>query len=72
MDYGPIVFKVLKDLGIKENQIIEVIRDVQVEPVLTAHPTEAKRPVVLEQYRQLYVLFLKLENSMYAEARRKN
>ena len=61
-------FKVLKDNGAGENQIIEVIRDVHVEPVLTAHPTEAKRPVVLEQYRALYVLFLKLENSMYTDA----
>jgi phosphoenolpyruvate carboxylase len=61
-------FQTLRDLGIEENQIIEVIRDVHVEPVLTAHPTEAKRPVVLEQYRQLYVLFLKLENSMYADS----
>ena len=37
----------------------------EVEPVLTAHPTEAKRPVVLELYRQLYLLMVKLENSMY-------
>jgi phosphoenolpyruvate carboxylase len=58
-------FKALKANGIGEDQIIERIRDIRVEPVLTAHPTEAKRPVVLEQYRELYVLFLKLENSMY-------
>jgi phosphoenolpyruvate carboxylase len=58
-------FKVLKEHGVAEEQIIEVIREVRAEPVLTAHPTEAKRPVVLEQYRQLYVLFVKLENSMY-------
>ncbi len=61
-------FKVLKDHGVTENQIIEVIGEIHVEPVLTAHPTEAKRPVVLEQYRELYVLFLKLENSMYTDA----
>ena len=57
----------LKANGVEENQIMEIIRDIRVEPVLTAHPTEAKRPVVLEQYRELYVLFLKLENSMYTE-----
>jgi phosphoenolpyruvate carboxylase len=34
-------------------------------PVLTAHPTEAKRPVVLALYRQLYLLLVKRENSMY-------
>ena len=60
-------FKVLKENGVGEDQIIEQIGDVQVEPVLTAHPTEAKRPVVLEQYRDLYVLFVKLENSMYTD-----
>ncbi len=58
-------FKDLRDQGDGVGQIIEKIRDVHVEPVLTAHPTEAKRPVVLDHYRELYVLFVKLENSMY-------
>jgi phosphoenolpyruvate carboxylase len=58
-------FKILREDGASEDQIINRIRDVHVEPVLTAHPTEAKRPVVLEQYRELYVLLVKLENSMY-------
>ncbi|MCK5464277.1 MAG: phosphoenolpyruvate carboxylase, partial [Bacteroidales bacterium] len=61
-------FKVLREQGAGEEKIMERIRDVHVEPVLTAHPTEAKRPVVLDQYRELYVLFVKLENSMYTEA----
>jgi phosphoenolpyruvate carboxylase len=57
-------FKVLKDQGAGEDQIIDRIRDVHVEPVLTAHPTEAKRPVVLDQYRELYVLFGSTEQVM--------
>ncbi len=61
-------FKVLREQGAGEDQIIDRIRDVHVEPVLTAHPTEAKRPVVLDQYRELYVLFVKTENSMYTDA----
>jgi len=61
-------FKVLREQGAGEDQIINRIRDVHVEPVLTAHPTEAKRPVVLDQYRELYVLFVKTENSMYTNA----
>jgi phosphoenolpyruvate carboxylase len=61
-------FKILREEGASEDQIIEGIRDVHIEPVLTAHPTEAKRPVVLDQYRELYVLFVKLENSMYTRA----
>jgi len=59
---------VLSDLklkGVTGKQILEQFRHIEVEPVLTAHPTEAKRPVVLSLYRQLYLLLVKLENSMY-------
>ncbi len=55
----------LKKRGVSEQEILEQFRKVEVEPVLTAHPTEAKRPVVLSLYRELYLLLLKLENSMY-------
>ena len=37
-----------------EEQILQKLRDVTVEPVLTAHPTEAKRPTVRERHRELY------------------
>lgn len=36
-----------------------------IEPVLTAHPTEAKRYMVLEQHRSLYLLLVQLENQMW-------
>lgn len=38
---------------------------ITVEPVLTAHPTEAKRATVLEQHRELYLLRVKRENQMF-------
>jgi phosphoenolpyruvate carboxylase len=60
--------KVLSDFKKREvsgEEIMEQFRHIEAEPVLTAHPTEAKRPVVLSLYRQLYLLMVKRENSMY-------
>ncbi|MEO6848178.1 MAG: phosphoenolpyruvate carboxylase [Chthoniobacterales bacterium] len=54
--------KELQTNGVKEAKIAEVIRSSIVEPVLTAHPTEAKRLSVLEQHRALFALIEKLNN----------
>ncbi len=59
------VFNELKEKGIEEKTIARWLPEIHAEPVLTAHPTEAKRPVVLALYRQLYLLLVKRENSMY-------
>ncbi len=37
--------------------------DTHVIPVLTAHPTEAKRVTVIELHRELYLLLVKKENT---------
>ena len=55
----------LKNHGISETEILDKLNEIQIQPVLTAHPTEAKRPVVLKLYRELYLLMVKRENSMY-------
>ena len=55
----------LKKKGVSGEEIMEQFQHIEAEPVLTAHPTEAKRPVVLSLYRQLYLLMVKRENSMY-------
>ncbi len=55
----------LKDAGIRDKDISEHFPEIKVEPVLTAHPTEAKRSTVLEHHRTLYLLVVKRENQMY-------
>ena len=56
----------LKELGLDARSIAQTMHTVAVEPVLTAHPTEAKRQTVLEQHRALYLLLLKRENTMFS------
>ncbi|UZR94621.1 phosphoenolpyruvate carboxylase [Chondrinema litorale] len=59
--------KMLKELKIPEKDVANLLSQVVVEPVLTAHPTEAKRATVLEHHRMLYLLLVKRENKMYTE-----
>ncbi len=58
-------FDILKKNGFSEKEIAAVFSEIEVQPVLTAHPTEAKRPVILRKYRELYLLLVQRENSMY-------
>lgn len=58
-------FEILRNNRVEEDQILDILPEIEVQPVLTAHPTEAKRPVVLKKYRELYLLLVKRENSMY-------
>ena len=46
----------LKAAGTSEDDIVAQMRQVRVEPVLTAHPTEAKRLTVLDHHRMLFAL----------------
>jgi len=55
----------LVDAGLSDREIAELLPDIKVEPVLTAHPTEAKRSTVLEHHRSLYLMIVKRENQMY-------
>lgn len=57
----------LKQEGLSNEEIVTALSEVMIEPVLTAHPTEAKRATVLEHYRELYLLVVQRENSMYSE-----
>ena len=55
-------FKIWKDQGIGEDEMLSAISQTNVIPVLTAHPTEAKRVTVIEIHRELYLLLVKKEN----------
>ena len=48
-----------RERNIPEERICEILPEVTIKAVLTAHPTEAKRKSVLEQHRQLYLLLVK-------------
>jgi len=57
----------LKEKGYKPEEIVFCLSEIRVEPVLTAHPTEAKRTIMLEHLRNLYLLVVKRENKMYSK-----
>ncbi|HSZ72745.1 MAG TPA: phosphoenolpyruvate carboxylase [Cytophagaceae bacterium] len=64
-------FQKLKQKKITPQQIADELSSTRIEPVLTAHPTEAKRTIVLEHHRMLYLSFMKWENGNY-NSREKN
>lgn len=49
--------------GLSEAQLLEVLSSVCVEPVLTAHPTEAKRETSRERHLEIYSLMNRHENA---------
>ncbi len=50
----PQALRDMQNIGLSPEQILSVLADVDVQPVLTAHPTEAKRASVRERHRALY------------------
>lgn len=54
-----------KERGLNAGQVVALLKRLRVEPVLTAHPTEAKRYTVLEQHRHLYLQMVQRENQMW-------
>lgn len=61
----------LIDKGLSAADVAGFLASVQVEPVLTAHPTEAKRPTVLELHREIYLNLVRLENPIWSPSERK-
>ena len=61
----------LKNGGFTGEQVAEALPGVRVEPVLTAHPTESKRPAVLAQHRALHGLLESIDSSGLSPSERK-
>jgi phosphoenolpyruvate carboxylase len=59
-------FQLGKELGWSAEKIAAHLAGVEVQPVLTAHPTESKRVTILELHRQLYLLLVKRENKVWS------
>ncbi len=57
----------LRQRGFSEDEVRRAIERVSAEPVLTAHPTEAKRATVLEHHRTIYLLLVERENRHFTE-----
>ncbi len=55
----------LQAAGHDAASIADALAGIAVEPVLTAHPTEAKRATVLEHHRALYLRLVARENQMW-------
>ena len=57
----------LRQRGFSEAALRSAMDQTSVEPVLTAHPTEAKRATVLEHHRAIYLLLVESDNRRFTE-----
>lgn len=67
----PRALRDLRAMDLGPEEILKVLRDVQVEPVLTAHPTEAKRSSIRERHRALYDEMVRNEFPKYTARERR-
>lgn len=63
-------FEQWQEQGLSQDQMLQILPKLRVVPVLTAHPTEAKRLSVLDLHRDLYLLLVKMENQVWSASER--
>ncbi len=56
--------------GVPAAELRERLRTMRIRPVITAHPTEAKRVTVLEKHRRIYRLLVELESPRWTPRER--
>ncbi len=64
------VFAAAAREGISAAEIREALGRLRVRPVITAHPTEAKRVTVMECHRRIYLKLLELESPRWTDRER--
>jgi phosphoenolpyruvate carboxylase len=64
------VFASAKRAGLSADAVRLAFAGLKVRPVLTAHPTEAKRVTVLERHRRIYRLLIELESPRWTPRER--
>jgi len=57
--------KGFKERGLKPEAIQQLLNQLSICPVITAHPTEVKRRTVLEKHRRIYLNIFKKENPIW-------
>jgi len=65
------VFSRLKKRGISFEKIAELWGEIHIEPVFTAHPTEAKRITILEFHRDLFRTLKEIKNDQLSLAEKR-
>ncbi len=63
--------RTLRDQGVTADKLQELLDRLRFQPVITAHPTEARRRTVLELQRRLYVTAKRLNDPYLGEYQRR-
>jgi phosphoenolpyruvate carboxylase len=56
--------------GVGASEVHAQLQTLRIRPVITAHPTEAKRVSILEKYRRIYLLLRELESTRWTDRER--